>query len=100
RDPRVLDRAAAIEADEAAVVRPRPALVLDHVVEEAVNDGVDDGTLDAKPEAAGALRVEPHVEHFVGRAADRTGHSEIERLHLTRPIKLSKSPRAATSHHR
>jgi hypothetical protein len=60
--------------------------VLDHVVEEAVNDGIDDGALDARPEPAGTPRVEPHVEHFVGRAADRAGHSEIERFHLICPF--------------
>jgi hypothetical protein len=58
-DTHVLDRAAAIETDEAAVVRPRPTLVLDHVVEEAVDDGIDDDALDAEPESAGTLRVEP-----------------------------------------
>ena len=83
RDPRVLDRAAAIEADEAAVVRPRSALVLDRVVEEAVDDGIDDDALDAEPEPARALRIEPHVEHLLGRAVDRAGNGEIERLHLS-----------------
>jgi hypothetical protein len=54
----VLDHAAAIETDEAAVVRPRSAFVLDDVVEEAADDGIDDGALDAEPKPSRmALRV-------------------------------------------
>ena len=93
RNPRVLDSAAAIEADEAAVMRPRSALVLDDVVEEAVDEGIDNGALNAVPEPARTLRVESPVEHLVGRATDCAGHREIKRLHLVHPFCAKKASR-------
>ena len=85
-DPRVFDRASPLEANEPAVVRPGSALVLHRVVEQPVDDGVDDGALDAEPESARALGIEPDIEHLVGGGADGAGDREVEGLHVVCPF--------------
>ncbi len=93
RNPCVFDPATAIEPDETAVVRPRSTLVPDHVVKKPVDHRIDDDAFDAEPEPAGTLRVEPGVEHFVGRAGNRAGNREIVCLHLVSPFYATNASR-------
>src|SRR5260370_30173645 len=55
--PRVLHVSGAINAEEASVMWPTPPFVRNREIEQAVDCGVENDTLGAKPWASAALRI-------------------------------------------
>jgi len=77
--PGLLDTEPAIERDEAAVMRPVPALVVDAMVEQAVDDGVHNRLRDAEPRTAWTLGVQPAIINLARRGADRMPEFDFHR---------------------
>ena len=75
--PGVLDAPAALERQEAAVVRPVVPLEMHRVIEQPVDDRIDDCLLGAEPRAARLRRIEPAVEDVGRLGRHRAGECEL-----------------------